>query len=168
MIEKIDENQNNVISLFDLFRRLPELAEYIKEYIGLPPLSFHIGHSIKNDFIAEQIIHKEVEEGKFPRPIFEARVKGETYIDFYTTEYDAETMQTLVPVLSNITFVEAKNDYDKDKYVGLLKHESEHWQDEFPTHKSSYCGSSYIVPVLEEINNIIAIHFLILYGLKRV
>ena len=166
MIEKIEENKNNVISLFDLFRRLPELAEYIKEYIGLPPLSFHIGHSIKNDLIAEQIINKEVEEGKFPRPIFEARVKGETYIDFYTTEYDAETMQMLIPVLSNITFVEAKDNYDKDKYIGLLKHESEHWQDEFPTHKSSYCGSSYIVPVWEEINNIIAIHFLILYGLS--
>ena len=68
--------------------------------------------------------------------------------------------------MSPFVFVKAKNDYDKDKYIGLLKHSSEHWQDEFPTHKSSYCGSSYIVPVMEEINDIIAIHFLILYGLS--
>lgn len=47
-----------------------------------------------------------------------------------------------------------------------MKHKSEHWQDEFPTHKSSYCGSSYIVPIFNEINDIIAIHFLILYGLS--
>lgn len=166
MPEKIEENKDNIISLFDLFRRLPELAEYIKEYIGLPPLSFHIGHSIKNDLVAEQIVNKEVEEGKFPRSIFEARAKGETYIDILTTEYNIETMQMLIPILSNIDFVKAKNDYDKDKYIGLLKHSSEHWQDEFPTHKSSYCGSSYIVPVMEEINDIIAIHFLILYGLS--
>lgn len=166
MPEKHEENKEYIISLFELFRRLPELADYIKEYIGQPPLSFHIGHSIKNDLIAEQIVHKEMKEGKVPRSIFDARVKGETYINIYTTEYNEEIMQNLIPILSNIIFSEAKDEYDRDKYIGLLKHKSEHWQDELPTHKSSYCGSSYIVPIFNEINDIIAIHFLILYGLS--
>ena len=166
MPEKIEDNKEHFISLFDLFRRLPELANYTKEYIGLPPLSFHIGHSMQNDLVAEKIVNKEIQEGKPFRSIFDARVKGETYLDIYTTEYNEEIMQSFIPVLSNITFIKAEKNFESDKYIGLLKHNSEFWYEEFPTHKSSYCGSSYIVPVLDEINDIIAIHFLILYGLS--
>lgn len=60
-----------------------------------------------------------MKEGKAPRSIFDARVKGETYINIYTTEYNEEIMQNLIPILSNIIFSEAKDEYDRDKYIGL-------------------------------------------------
>ncbi|WJQ83809.1 hypothetical protein [Brevibacillus brevis] len=40
---------NNLVSLGDLFRRVPELQPVVHEYLNKPPLSFHVGHADKNN-----------------------------------------------------------------------------------------------------------------------
>ncbi|ASJ53192.1 hypothetical protein BP422_06295 [Brevibacillus formosus] len=46
-----EAKENNLVSLGDLFRRVPELQPVVHEYLNQPPLSFHVGHADKNDII---------------------------------------------------------------------------------------------------------------------
>jgi len=41
-------DQEKLVSLTDIFRRIPELNSVIEEYLDKPPLSFHIGYSQMN------------------------------------------------------------------------------------------------------------------------
>ncbi|MCG6150347.1 YaaC family protein [Leptospira levettii] len=168
--EEISENLNSIVSLCDLFRRIPELNEIIEEYVGKPPLSLRIGYSSKNNQLRSERMRVTQ---NFNDPFDTKREKNpntiiDTYIEFYVNS-PSMTVDYLKSLNTPFTDLnEGKDDIiEHNNPIGILKHkETNHWYQEIEIYKSSYSGSTYIIPLLNTIEDPIQIHFMLLYTLS--
>jgi hypothetical protein len=158
--------QERLVSLADLFRRIPELRPVVAECLDAQPLSFHVGYASRNLEVRSQRLREKVFAGKAQEPIATG-LDDTTYIAIYTdgnhvTQDYLNTqplpIQNIVPTHDAAT----KTDY----FIGTISHPKGYWWQYLNTYKSGYCPTSLIVPVWGTIADVFMIHFSILYALS--
>lgn len=164
-------SNNNLISLSELFRRIPELHTVIEEYIGEPPLTLNIGYnSTKNNGIREERRDKYTKEtGSFAfeaPPVTDDEVITHISIIPSSINTNIDLLNKLCTPFSNFEIMEDK--YDKHEFITCeFKHKNEgFWYHHLQTYKSSYCATTYIIPIFDQFNDPILINFMLLYSLS--
>lgn len=163
------EEQPKLISLIDLFRRILELSNIIEEYIGEPPLSFHVGHGQTNMLVGSQRMRDYAEEtGKVI--LGGPRVVGPqtTYIGIYTDseKVTPEYLESLKTPLKNIKY---KTDLGSKRphLEGELTHpEDTLWYKSLKIYSSSSAPNSYTVPLWDKVEDEVITNFALLYALS--
>jgi hypothetical protein len=163
-----DAEVGKLVSLSDLLRRVPELQDIIEEYIGLTPLSFHIGHDSKN-FI-ERAERMQSHSQRTGRVLFDPPQEGlneKTYVAIYakSESVTAEDLGSFCSDIKNIQLVPANQKTHADeRFVGEILHpKGTIWWDFVETYKSGYSGTSIISPFWGTRDPFV-LHFVILYA----
>lgn len=165
------DEQARLVSLGDLFRRIPELQPIIGEALGIEPLSFHVGQSMLKDMAGlERMQEHPQETGEM---LFAPPVTGPstiTCIGIYPhgQRLSADNLNSFGLPIKNIR--PAKDEVSGSEYfVGDLTHPSDKvWFQCLETYKSGYCGTSVIVPFWGGITDPFIIHLVTLYALSIV
>jgi len=159
-----------LISVLDLFSRIPELNKVIEEYTDKLPQSFHVGHSQSNMLRESEAIKDHIKlTGKFTTEL----PKGATKVSdvaFYTNQrsFTIEYLESL-----NLPFDSYENYTDvlgRDSYIiGKLTHPSDIlWHQVIGTYSSSHATLTYALPVWSDQYNSIIANFTLLYALSIV
>lgn len=166
-----EEAKTRLVSLADLFRRIPELQLMIDETFGTLPLSFRVGYAHQNMVERSQRQHEHMM--KTGQILFDPPTAGPevvSYIGIYPHG------QKLTPEYLNSFGLPIKNIRPAEDttsrwpyFIGDLRHPKEkHWWQCLDTYKSGYCGTSIIVPIWGQITDPFLIHFMTLYALSIV
>ena len=164
-----DEAKSRLVSLADLFRRIPELQSVLEETLGTLPLSFHVGHATENMAERAKKWDEALKAGQVPE--FDPPIPGPeavTFVGIYPhgQKLTPEYLRSLDLPIKNIR---ASSEGDQHYFVGDLTHPKERlWSEYVDTYKSGYCGTSIIVPVWGKIADPFLIHFMTLYALSIV
>ena len=166
-----DDEKEKVVSLADVFRRIPELQPLVEECLGNQPLSFHIGHDGKNmELKAARNREHMAKTGAFTLNAPPDGNMTTTYVTIYphSTNISKAYLDSLALPFNNIQ--EETDRYSgSKKFVGEIKHPSaDLWWNHFNSYKSGYCGTSVIVPFWGTIDDPFILHFLALYALSIV
>ena len=162
-------DKSKIVNLIDLFRRIPELSNIIEEYTDHPPLSFHIGHSdinMQNDL--EGIKEHIKKTGQISLNAPKSSGEKTTFISVFS-ESDKVTPEYLMSLRLPVTnFKVVPGLKPNDSYImGQFVHPSDKiWHQTLETYSSSYAPTSIIVPLWDEISDIIIINFTLLYTLS--
>ncbi|HEY4902222.1 MAG TPA: hypothetical protein VIH89_01995 [Candidatus Sulfotelmatobacter sp.] len=162
------EEQRRLVSLTDLFRRVPELSPVVEEYLGVHPLSLHVG--IANKYLPEmahQNWRRNPHPGRNPAYVPPDQI---TYIAVYPqgSKITEAYLNSLGLPIKNIT-AEHDGPTNSHYFVGKFTHpDDSYWWQHLDTYKSGYSGTSIIVPLWGEISDAFVIHFMVLYALSIV
>jgi hypothetical protein len=163
--------KSRLISLTDLFRRVPELQPVLDECLGVLPLSLNVHPSSKN--MEEQVKRTQEHMLNTGQWVFDVPSSGETVttyvsIDPHGAKIDQaylnsfnlpfSNIQPAVDAVSKTTLFESEITHPKDRY----------WHQCVDLYKSGYSGTSFIVPFWGGISDSFVIHFTILYALSIV
>jgi|JI10StandDraft_1071094.scaffolds.fasta_scaffold00925_10 hypothetical protein len=167
--EEITDN-SKLVSLIDLFRRIPELSNIVEEYTDQPPLSFHIGHSNINmrddlDAVKEHIDRT----GKFVLSAPITSPQRTTYVSIYSesVKVSIDYLSSLGLPLTNFRIAEKSAFSNERIIVGQMVHPTDnYWHQCLDTYHSSYAPTSLIVPLWGATTDIIVINFTLLYTLS--
>lgn len=163
-------DRERLVSLADLFRRVPELGTMVEECLGVRPLSFHVGYATRNMQIQLQKMRETVLTRRPVHAPNAASSDETTYVAIYpqSERLTAAYLNELRLPIQNITLehdAPTKSDY----FIGTLAHPvGVHWSQYLETYKSGYCGTSIIVPLWGRISDLFLIHLVILYSLSIV
>jgi hypothetical protein len=165
------EQLGRLVSLVELFARIPELESTIDEYLNVFPLTFHVGHASRNMTEQFKAAHDHMRTtGNITFTAPQGPGDKITYISIYPTSSKVDIaylnslglpftdIQAEVHSVSKITFFNGKLAHPPDK----------HWHEYIDLYKSGYSGTSYIVPLWQRVNDPFVIHFMILYALSIV
>ncbi|MGH9439208.1 MAG: hypothetical protein ACRD22_15255, partial [Terriglobia bacterium] len=163
-----DATKERLVSLGNLLRRVPELQDVIKEYIGLEALSFQIGHDRRNH--AENAERMRTYAAKHGVALMNPPQEGETiktYVAIYHkgASITAEELSAFGFEVTNLQLVSANPElYEHERFVGEVSHpKGTVWWKYVETYKSGYSGTSLIVPLWGTRDPFI-LHFVILYA----
>ena len=168
----LDEaEKTRLISLTDLFRRVPELQPLLDECLGALPLSLHVRGSSKN--MSEQVKRSQEHMRKTGQMVFNVPPAGETvttYVSIYP--HGAKIDQAYLNSL-NLPFRNIQPTVDQVFKTAYFESEISHpkdrnWGQCVELYKSGYSGTSFIVPFWSGISDPFIIHFMILYALSIV
>jgi hypothetical protein len=158
-----------LVSLMDLFRRIPELTNIIEEYTGQPPLSFNIGHSdlnMVNDLDdAKRYMDRT---GEFVLKVPPSSSEKNTFVSIYSEseKVTVEFLDSLALPLKNFTLVSGLG-IDESYITGEMTHPSDkYWHQVLETYSSSYSPTSIIVPLWNSTSDIVVINITLLYTLS--
>jgi hypothetical protein len=158
--------QGQLLSLTDLFRRVPELQGVIEEYLGVRPLSLHVGYASRNQQIRPQQSPGSVVPNLAPPDSL-----GETtHIAIYPkgSSLTKEYLRSLNLPIQNIG-VEYDSLTKYTYFTGSFTHPvGDYWWQHLKLYKSGYSGTSFIVPFWSGISDPFILHFIILYAMSIV
>lgn len=167
---EVVDNDSHLITLSELFKRIPELYEVIEEYLGEPPLVLRIAHSTRNMSIESKKAKRHMEKtGEFvlqaPPENSEEKI---TYLSLITNSSSMTIDYIKSLSIPFFDVEEGKQDVLDSGYpICKFKHPNKgHWHNYLPIYKSSYSGSTYIVPIFGKIEDPILIHFMLLYSMS--
>lgn len=158
-----------LVSLADLFRRIPELSNIIEEYLGEPPLSFHVGHGQTNMIVKSERMKEHIERtGRFEMDTPATGPTQTTYVAIYSdsAKVTPEYISSLNLPLTNVQY---KTDIGSTHphLEGELIHPHDLvWHRHIKTYSSSSAPTSYIVPLWGKIDDPIIMNFALLYSLS--
>lgn len=164
-----------LISVKELFKRIPELQSVIREYFNECPLSFNIGSSRKNDSIRLEELRKRNTTTPFQSEdlSLESNIEGGnekiTYISLYShdeTDITIEQLNCLGLPFFDVELI--KDSHNNKKYFeAKFRHPLQgYWWEHISLYRSSYCATSIIAPVFNRIEDIVVINSMLLYGLS--
>jgi hypothetical protein len=166
-----EETRTRLVSLADMFRRIPELQSLLGETLGVTPLSFHVGHAAENMTRQSEQWEEDFRAGRAPQFDRQSTTSAEqvTYVAIYPhgQNLKGEYLNSLDLPLKNIR--PSSEGDDQPYFVGDVTHPNKiHWSEFLDTYKSGYCGTSIIVPVWGKVADPLLIHFITLYALSIV
>jgi hypothetical protein len=166
-----EDGKGRLVSLADLFRRIPELQGLIEETLNTVPLSFHIVHARQNMY--EQIERRQQHTARTGELLFDVPVTTPeklTYISIHPhgQNLTADFLNSLGLPIKNIRL--ADDESEKHPYfIGDFTHENKgFWWEHLETYKSGYSGTSLIVPFWQTVTDPVIIHLMTLYALSIV
>lgn len=118
-----DADMGRLVSLGDLLRRVPELQDVIKEYIGLEPLSFQIGNDRRN--LTENLARKT---GQLMKPGSVPPQEGDTiktYVAIYPkgASITAAELNSFGFEVANLQHASANPELmEHERFVGEVSH----------------------------------------------
>jgi hypothetical protein len=158
-----EEDKQRAVSLSDLIARVPEIREHFIDVTGKLALSFHIFHAGRNGQEDSERLWAEVDPERKSPPKREIR---STWVGVGDPGVPLEHAKKYGPPLADwqsYTDGATHSTY----WCGLLEHpDAEHWHEKLALHKSAMCGTSWIAPIAGSIDDVLALHFMILYGLS--
>lgn len=163
------EKENNIISISDLFRRIPELKGVIEEYLNLPPLSFHIGHSFINTERGLANMEGNMDRtGEFTLELPKNSETETTVIDIYSnsTSITLDYIKSLNTPFTNFRYRTDSYDNKKILICDYQHPNDKYWHEYLNTYQSSYSNMSYTVPLWETIEDNIIVNYILLYTLS--
>lgn len=171
-IDKVDdESRFHLVSLADLFRRIPELNTVLEEYTGEVPLSLHFGYDSSSNYAVEEKLREEYTKktGTFIIDVPKRETsKITTYVEIYTSsqKMNIEYLKKIDTPFDDFKLI--KKNKDEEGYIScsFIHDNTGIWWDHIPHYKSSYSATTYIVPLLKEVNDPIAINYMLLYTLS--
>ena len=163
--------RSKIVSLSDLFRRVPELQYITREYLDQPPLSFHVAYSLLN--ATQRFPHHRDPEfylGKSgPEVSEDENGQEETGIAIYRQdeEFSPEFLNALDLPITHITSENVPGQQWGPHFVGVIRHGvGTPWHQVLKPHYSRYCPPTIIAPLWKTIFDPLIINFLLLYGLS--
>lgn len=162
-------DHSKIVSLIDLFRRIPELMNVIEEYTDKPSLCFHVGHAsinVQNDLKGIERYMKETGKITYKAPSGNGEAK--TFISFYTDskKVTPEYLSSLCLPFQDFKVMEGLSK-DEEHNTGTLIHSSyKNWYDVLNTYTSSHSPTSLVVPLWNVTSDNIVINFTLLYTLS--
>jgi hypothetical protein len=167
-----DADRSKLVSLADLLRRVPELQEVIKEYIGLEALSFQIAHDQRN--FLERSGRMQAHAAKTGEVLMDPPsdtdiVKSYVAIFHRGAALTAEDFDGFGFEIKNLALAPANPAlHQHERFVGEVTHpKGTVWWNFVDTYKSGYSGTSLIVP-LWGTRDPFVLHFAILYAFSIV
>jgi len=165
-----EQDRDKVISVVDLFRRIPELMRVIEEYLRVPPLSFHVNYSDYNQVLKSEELKKTVGlKNDRQMPATDSiPSKTQSYVDIHshsdlvTSEYVASLPTPFEEIVNWIDPI-----FHKNRIRMLYRHPpgvSVWWQG-LPTYKSAYANMSFAIPLWGQIYDPIMVNYALLYAL---
>jgi len=171
-IKKEDKADNvNVISLGDLFRRIPELQNVIEEYTGKCSLALNFGLDSFSEHEENEKRREKYskETGKYQfnaPPIIDKEVL--THVSIYPSSDNMtiEYLKNLDTPFKN--FKMKKSSYSDELYIVCdFFHKNEGlWWNSIKSYKSDYCPTTFIIPVFGQIDDPIIINYILMYTLS--
>lgn len=166
------EEQGRLVSLTDLFRRVPELGPVVEEYLGVQPLSLHVGFATRNMANLSQMTRQNLMRAPRPAqmPAVATPPQQITYIAVYPqgAKITEGYLNSLGLPIKNIA-AEHDSPTKSSYFVGEFSHPAgSQWWQHLETYKSGYSGTSIILPLWGEISDAFVIHFIVLYALSIV
>ena len=161
------EERQRLVSLTDLFRRVPELSPVVEEYLGVQPLSLHVGIP---DTYRRKAAHENWRRNPHPGRNPAYAPDAVTYIAVYPqgSKITEAYLNSLGLPIKNIT-AEHDDPTNSHYFVGEFTHpDGSYWWEHLQTYKSGYSGTSIVVPLWGEISDAFVIHFIVLYALSIV
>lgn len=169
----LPEERIRTISLSDLIRRVPELQTFTNEYLGLDPLSFHVGYASRN-------FASQLEEAKgtwtpgsrtpMMRNPTQPGTTKTTYVAIYPDglKFTKDYLEAQALPIKNIEVERDKFGPGTSHFVGQFSHPGDdYWWRYLRLYKSGYCGTSIIIPFWST-DDPFVLHFAILYALSIV
>ena len=165
-----DAERDQLVSLSDLLRRVPELQPIIGECLGTEQLSFQVGHSSRN--MSEHMKRVQEHTRKTGEMTFDPPLAADvltTYISIFpqTPNVTKEFLDSLQLPFKNIRPIQ-ENNGRHPHFEGELTHaKDKYWHEAIKLYKSGYSGTSIIVPFWG-IDDPFLMHLAILYALSIV
>lgn len=161
---------NKLIPLIDLFRRIPELQPVLDEYLGVNPLSFQVIYSDTNRILESKRRQEYIERtGRFVFDLPEPEdVEKITFVSILPAS-DSQTLDYFSNLPLPFFDLEEKTAIASDEKIfdGKFKHKNEgYWHQYLPLYRTSYCGTSYVVPIFNIIDDAILINLMLMYCLS--
>jgi hypothetical protein len=168
----LGENERaKLVSLADVFRRIPELQPLIEECLGLEPLSFHVGYASKN--WGQESARTKAYIQKTGNFALTAPPDGPTKITYAAIYPHGQHLTKAYLESLNLPFKNIQEEVDRlsgsRHFVGEVAHPSaDIWWEHIRSYKSGYCGTSVVVPLWGVVDDPFVLHFLALYALSIV
>lgn len=161
------DDRAKLVSLADLFRRIPELQPIVRESLDTTPLSFQVFQSLRNNRERSQRRRDHAKETSQVQPGDPSiGPRRTTYVTICSPdrEVTAEYLQSLGLPFTNIHDVLDETS-SRRYFEGELSHRSDERRcDNFPHYKSDYCATSVIVPVWSQTVDVFALHLMVMYA----
>lgn len=165
---KITEHEK-LIGISDILRRVPEIMNVVEEHLGLPPLSFHVGHSDLNMRINLDKYKAHLDlTGRPPVDNKPSEPEMTTFVEFYSKSENV-TIEYLNSLKLPITDLESRmgSVSKKPLITGKVVHASDiYWWQHLPTYSSSYATNTYAIPLWSPNYDSIIVNFAALYSLS--
>lgn len=156
----VKNNLDYLIPLEDIFLRIPELSEYNDEYFSKPRYCFQLCYdSIKNHELKGNPLISAFSKNP---PSESNEVNNKSYILICNENLPNDLNSYDIP------FKEIKKDDGRDSeyFSCYVEHDCKVWWDAVKHYKSTHSGSNFITPLKNKIDDIISLHFMILYSLS--
>ncbi|MBD3339791.1 MAG: hypothetical protein GF353_11820 [Candidatus Lokiarchaeota archaeon] len=173
--ERLKQNENisneHLLSLSDLFRRIPELQNIIEEYTDKCPLVLHFGRDsteVNEKYNERRELSPNITNTSPTTVTPQNNEKVKTFIAIYPSS-ERMTIEYLRELKTPFSNFKIKNDTISDsEYVTCEFHHSNEgsWWNSIKYYKSSFCPTSYIIPIFDKINDPIVINFALMYSLS--
>ena len=161
----------SVVSLLDLFRRIPELQNVVEEYTGKCPLVLNIGLDSMREHEKKELRREKYSKESGTFQFFapeETDAEVTTYVSIYPTSENMtpEYVESLQTPFSNFRL--AEDSPTRSEYIACdFRHANEGlWWNSIKTYKSSYSATSYIVPLFGKIDDPVVINYCLMYTLS--
>ena len=156
-----DDQRRKLQSLDGLLARVPELASIYEYVTGRSSLTFGMSHSATN--MSENI--QDAIEGNqynFPAP---ERTRNYTWLNVYGSgPITEEHIREDGPPLQDM---EWRKFAGESGWRGKLFHSPDtYWYDHIELHKSAMTGTCWIKPMFTGVNDVFALHLVLLYALS--
>jgi len=155
------EDWARLISLDDLFRRIPELAAYYTEVTGRRSMTAHVFHCARNMMEQAERNGAEMKKGNFqpsPNP-------GYTWIGIAGSKGMSEVEVKALGL--PLTEWELGSEDAETYWRGKFEHDpASFWHQALPLHQSAMAPTSWIAPVSGSSMDYLATNFMLLYGLS--
>lgn len=166
-----DSEKSKIVSLPELFCRVPELQTVVREYLDRPPLSFRVAESILNGTQIFTIGHHKSNESfcqlENRNPDYNPEVTSGVAIFYQDRDFSVEFLNSLGLPLTDIIEASPPGQGWGTHFVGTLHHSLKtKWYEKLRPHYSAYCSPSLIAPLWNRVTDPLIINFLILYGLS--
>lgn len=166
-----DSEKSKLVSLPELFCRVPELQTVVREYLERPPLAFQVAASVLNATgrftISEHKSNENWNQLRKTNVDYNPEVTSGVAIFYQDRDFSPEFLNALGLPLSDIIQVAPPMQGWGTHFVGTLHHSLKtKWHEKLRPHYSAYCPPSLVAPLLKDVTDPLIINFLILYGLS--
>lgn len=166
-----DAAKSKLVSLPELFSRVPELQTVVREYFDRPPLAFRVATSVLNATQRFTIGHHKSNESIYQlqriNSGYNPGVTSGVAIFRQDGNFSPEFLNSLGLPLTDIIEAAPPMQGWGTHFVGTLCHPLQtKWYEKLRPHHSAYCAPSLIAPLWNRVTDPLIINFLILYGLS--
>lgn len=151
------EDRAKLVSLADLFARVPEVGDIYQEIMGRPAYCFHVFHSDRNMSERSRRMREKLSPAQKPGTWVGVRSSATLAEEF---------LRDHGPPLADWNQY-AMLDGESPTWTGWLDHpEGEYWYKHLSLYKSPMTGTTWTEPLLGVISDPMAIHYMLLYTLS--
>jgi YaaC-like Protein len=158
-------DRQNLLPMLDLLARIPEITKLFEYVTERPAKNFHVFHCTENhqenmadEFSTVYTSLEGIQPFKRRRDYSWIGIESES-------QYSEDHVKLFGPPLSELAVREQVG--GSQCWTGKLSHQPDHMWGEHPAiHHSAVSGITWITPIFGELNDLLAVHLMLLYQLS--